>query len=403
MIRRTLLLLPLGLGAAAMAGAALLLMINLAAVALRLTGPDGMKLAHGLAGASFAEQPELSLPAVAQGRFQAAFARVVGARMPLYPLAVRVRNQVQYSLFGLSAAPNLIIGPGGVLSEVAYAQEYCARAPGWQAQALRWAADIRTMQDDVERRGKTFLYVLTPSKVAQYPQVLPPGWACPATAADRAGFVPEWMAMLRAAGVHAVDTPTVLLAAHGDYPFPLYPPGGTHWNAVGAALAEQAIMAALDRLLPGRGLAPFRFTWRMTPHPDPDGTDQDLARLINLFDMPNDGPVPAVTVQPAPPSATCDPPHVVIVGGSFSNPLGTVLGGLPCPVPVMEYQYWHALWLDYPGGRMRVHFAVPSPERNAAVLAADVLIYEENEEASRDHFHGTALLNFLRDPSAPTD
>ena len=300
MIRRILLLLPLALGAAAMAAGAALLMGNLAAVALRLTGPDGMKLAHGLAGASFAEQPQLSLQAVAQGRFQAAFARVVGARMPLYPLAVRVRNQVEYSLFGLSAAPNLLIGPDGVLSEVAYAREYCARAPGWQADGARWAAGIREMQDDAERRGKAFLYVLTPSKVAQYPQVLPPGWACPASAVDRAGFVPEWMALLRAAGVHAVDTSTVLLAAHGDYPFPLYPTGGTHWNAVGAALAEQAIMAALDRLLPGRGFAPFRFTWRMAPHPDPDGTDQDLARLTNLFHMPDDGPVPAVTLQPAP-------------------------------------------------------------------------------------------------------
>ena len=403
MIRRILLLLPLGLGAAAMAAGAALLMGNLAAVALRLTGPDGMKLAHGLAGVSFAEQPQLSLQAVAQGRFQAAFARVVGARMPLYPLAVRVRNQVEYSLFGLSAAPNLLIGPGGMLSEVAYAREYCARAPGWQADGARWAAGIREMQGDAERRGKAFLYVLTPSKVAQYPQVLPPGWACPASAADRAGFVPEWMALLRDAGVHAVDTSTVLLAAHGDYPFPLYPTGGTHWNAVGAALAEQAIMAALDRLLPGRGFAPFRFTWRMAPHPDPEGTDQDLARLTNLFHLPDDGPVPVITLQPAPPPAVCDPPHVVIVGGSFSNGLGAALGSLPCPVPTVEYQYWHALRLDYPGGRMRVRFVVLPPERDAMVLAANVLIYEENEEASREHFHGTALLNFLRNPSASTN
>ena len=403
MIRRILRLLPLGLGAAAMAAAALLLMGNIAAVALHLTGPQGMKLASGLAGASLAEGAPFSLQAAVQGRFQAAFARVIGARMPLYPLAVRVRNQVEYSLFGLSAAPNLLIGPGGALSEAAYAQEYCSRAPAWQAEGLRWAAGIREMQDDVERRGKTFLYVLTPSKVAQYPQVLPPGWECPAAAADRAGFVPTWMAMLRAAGIHAVDTATVLQAAHGDYPFPLYPSGGTHWNAVGAALAEQAVMAALDRLLPGRGLAPFRFTWRMMPHPDPDGTDQDLARLINLFAMPNGGPVPAVTRQPAPPPAVCDPPRIVIIGGSFSNVLGAALGSLPCPVPAVEYQYWHTLWLDYPGGKLTVHAVVQPAVRDAAVLAADVLIYEENEEASRKHLHGTALLNFLRDPSAPTD
>ncbi len=403
MIRRILRLLPLGLGAAAMAGGALLLMGNIAVVALHLTGPEGMKLTSGLVGASLAQKARFSLQAAVQGTFQGAFARVIGARMPLYPLAVRVRNQVEYSLFGQSAMPNLLVGPGKVLSETAYAEEYCSRRAGWQPAGMRWAAAIREMQDDVERRGKIFLYVLTPSKVAQYPQVLPDGWNCPASAADRAGFVPDWMAMLRAAGVHAVDTVAVLQAAHGAYPFALYPPGGTHWNAVGAALAEQAVMAGLDRQLPGRGFAPFQFTWRMAPHPANPGTDQDIANLANLFDAPGGGPAPEVILQPAPPPPMCAPPRVVIVGGSFSNAFGAALGSLPCPVPVVEYQYWHALWLDYPGGKMDIHPVVQPAARDAAVLRAGVLIYEENEEGVREHFHGTALLNFLRDPAALTE
>ena len=41
------------------------------------------------------------------------------------------------------------------------------------------------MQDILDARGKVFLYVITPSKVAQNPQYMPDGYTCPAAAKDR--------------------------------------------------------------------------------------------------------------------------------------------------------------------------------------------------------------------------
>ena len=95
-------------------------------------------------------------------------------------------------------------------------------------------------------------------------------------------------------------------AAHEAYPFPLFPAGGTHWNAVGAAIGQQAVLSGLDALLPGRGFAPYAFTWTMQPHAT--GSDVDLARLLNLFKPADVGPVPAVAIAPPPPPSPCRPP-----------------------------------------------------------------------------------------------
>ena len=253
------------------------------------------------------------------------------------------------------------------------------------------------MQNEEERRGKTFLYVLTPSKVAQYPALIPPAFNCPSQLADRTGLVPAWIGILRNAGVHLIDTTAVVQAAHGAYPFPLYPAGGTHWNAVGEALAQQAVLGGLDRLRPGSGFTPFQFTWRMAPHPVRDSDDVDLARLLNLVSPAANGPVPVVTMHPPPATGPCQPPRVVIVGGSFSHATLKALAGLACPIPAVEYEYWHAATLRWGRGELDRRSGTDDAKRDAGILAADVLIYEENEQLLSQPLHGYALADFLQE------
>ena len=47
--------------------------------------------------------------------------------MPLYPAAVRLRNQVEFSLLGFSPNPVILVTAGGTLIERAYAEDYCSR------------------------------------------------------------------------------------------------------------------------------------------------------------------------------------------------------------------------------------------------------------------------------------
>ena len=383
--------LPLGLGALAWAVGAGLLLLNLLLPAL---GRGTMKLAPALIGVTNPEKPRASWATVLDGDYQASYARLLGTRMPLYPTAVRLRNQLQYSLFGVTTIQLLMVGRGPSLFETPYSEEYCTRSiAGWHATAEAWAAQIREMQDIEERRGKVFLYVLTPSKVAQYPQIMPAGYTCPATEADRAGFTPAWVQTLRSAGVHVVDTTAVMFAAHGAYPFQMYPASGAHWNAVGAALSEQAVMAELNRLDPKGGFAPFTFTWHMIRHAT--GVDNDLANLLNLIRPFPAAPAPAVEVQPAPAPTPCPDTHVVIVGGSFSHAMLEYLARATCNPPATEYEYWRAYTLSWGPYGMDLRPGVNEAARDAAILAADVLVYEENEQVLPNPMHGHALWEFL--------
>ena len=317
--------------------------------------------------------------------------------LPLHPAAVRLRNQVEYSIFGFSPIPAVLVGPDGTMVERVYAEEYCSRnVARWRPGAEAWAAGIRQMQDVQARRGKAFLYVLTPSKVAMYPTSLPPAFTCPSAAADRAGLVPAWVAMLQAAGIHMVDTTAALHAAAGAYPFAMFPAGGTHWNAVGEAVAQQAVLAGLDRALPGRGLVAPPFTWTMRPHPVRDSDDVDLARLMNLFVPAANGPVPMVTLRPVAAPDTCQPPRIAIVGGSFSHATLKALHALPCPVRATEYEYWHTYTLEWGDDGLDKALGVIEARRNADVLDADIVVYEENEQLLGQPLHGQALSAFLR-------
>ncbi len=396
MARRILRHVPLGLGALAMALGAALLLSNLLIVA---TGGGGMKLVPALDGVTQPEKARFTLDGLLHGSYQAIYAKLIGTRLPLYPLAVRLRNQVEYSLFGVAAIPSLMVGRGSSLIETAYAQEYCSRdIAAWQPGAVRWAARIREMQDWTERRGKAFLYVLTPSKVAQYPDILPRGYSCPASVHDRTALVPAWLKIVHAAGIHVADTVAALTQAHEAYPFPLYPPGGIHWNQVGAAIAAQAVLAQLDALMPAQGLAPLKFTWQMTKHPS--GTDVDIAKLMNLFVLPGDVPVPVVAVQPSPPPQPCPKLHAVIVGGSFGHAIGDFLSATPCRVSVVEYEYWHNYTLKWTHNVMTIDPTVDAASRDADVLGADILIYEENEQVLGHSNHGQALWQLLSERAA---
>ncbi len=392
--------LPVWLGAGVMAACTVLLVVNLAVLAI---GHSAIKLVPGLTGVTAPEPVPQTPDAILHGQFQATITRELGGDMPLYPTAVRLRNQLEYSLFGFSPNPVVMVGQDHALIERAYADEYCSRdIARWRPGALVWAARIRQMQDEEATRGKAFLYVLTPSKVAQYPDLLPPAFNCPSHQADRVGLVPDWIAMLQADGVHLVDTTAVLQAAKRSYPMPLFPAGGTHWNAVGEAVAQQAVLTALDRLVPGRGFAASPFTWRMLPHPVRDSDDVDLARLLNLFIPAANGPVPAVTPHPVVTPAACQPSRVVIVGGSFSHATLKALSGMPCSVKATEYEYWHTYTLRWGNGELDKHFGVDEVQRDAEVLGADVLIYEENEQLLSQPLHGQALSAFLQAQGTPT-
>jgi len=375
--------LPVAAGAAVTLAAGVLLILNVLVGALH---GRYMKLCADVYGVEAPDQVPLSARSLLDGSYQSALGRRIGHFEPYFPLAVRLRNQMEFSLFGRSESPIVDVGKDDYLYEQEYVVEYCSRnLQAFMQTAPAWAVQIREMEDDAGRHGQRFLYVLTPSKAAQYPEFLPASPPCRASAADRTGVVPAWLGLLRRDGVKFVDTTAVVSAARALYDFPLFPRGGTHWNSVASALAAQAIERQL--MLP-----PVAFTYRVSWHPD--GIDMDDAGVMNMMFPLTDYPVPVVRFQP-PPAAGCRPLRITIVGGSFMWGVGAALSHLPCSPRIVEYWYWSSGADTWPNGVIQ-KAAVDPARRDADLRAADVIIYEENEEVLLHSRHGALFYRWLR-------
>src|SRR6185295_7871573 len=102
-----------------------------------------------------------------------------------------------YRVFGASPNPLVMIGRSGQLFLPVYPKEYCSRdLSSFIPKAEIWAGRIRDMQNFFDRRGQAFLYVITPSKAAQYPEYIPLSYSCPATTTARTQKMEVWRTSL---------------------------------------------------------------------------------------------------------------------------------------------------------------------------------------------------------------
>ncbi len=356
----------------------LLTLWNLAAQSLApklviMIGP----LLHGVTEAS--PRPIWSLHSFADGSLQKALTSIITDAFPFRPLLIRINNQVRYKMFGYSGAPGVITGKNGQLIEKAYLDEYCARnLAAFEPKARDWAAKLKEIQDFYAARGKIFIYLITPSKVAYMPENFTRELSsCTNSERDRNGILPLYGQLLKDAGVHVVDAASLIHGLKGKYEIDLFPAGGVHWNAIAAANAEDAILAEINRQA-GRTVAP-KLSWRYTIVDRAKGTDRDLLDLLNVLSPNTRYATARVTYEPL---KACDEMpaaslKAAMIGDSFAATLGQTLINDGCLSRLEGYNYLYRGLSAGPSYKtVKNRLAAPDilPLRDA-----DIVIIEENE------------------------
>jgi hypothetical protein len=292
---------------------------------------------------------------------------------PFMPLFVRINNELRYALFGYVSVPDVIEGRRHQLVETRYLSEYCARtAAEAERNAKAFVPLLRDVQTYYRSRGKVFVYVITPSKVAHQPDDFVDLIDCPNSERDRRDYLAAFVAPLREAGIAVVDTASLIHGRQDKYDVPLFPQGGIHWNWLGAGIGAQAVVDEINRQAGRVVLPPFAFSYTIAEKPR--GTDRDLVDLMNVFFPPLGYRTPEVAFQP---SISCEQNpargvNAVIVGDSFIDLLGQVLTNAGCMSGLKNYRY---LWL----ANFRNSVDGLSPQGLQPILDADVAILEENE------------------------
>lgn len=347
-----------------------------------------IRAADQLFGIAPEPPPPLTLAAVLSGEAQNAFSRRIGTSLPMYPTAVRIKNQIAYSLFDVPAVASIAFGREKHLYEWVYVHEYCGRKGNVDASSVaRWADKIKDIQDYAASHGKAFIYLLTPSKAAIYPEYLP-DTLCPARLQETVSKLPPYDRALEERGVHYLDGSRLLAGAREREAIELFPRGGTHWNALGASLAAGQVVRILQQQQSRLDFGLVRTQWRETQ--EPQGTDRDLLNLLNLYWPDAHYPVPKMLPAASAADRSCRPTKIIEVGGSFLDQVNEALRASGCPPQISYWFYWDFLHIAYAGGERRSEPAREA-ERVADLAGSDVIVLEENEMNIGETEHLKAL------------
>jgi hypothetical protein len=242
------------------------------------------------------------------GKFQENYAVRMYQWMGLRPSMVRLRNQLDYSLFNepyrsvLVGKNNELFGRGSMAT---LEGEDFVGWPAVQYQAERTLA----VQSLLAQRGVAMITVITPSKLQCMPEYLPgEELHFPAD-----GNYPAFTRTLKQQGVYLIDFAPVLIQWMHTEKERIFPRTGTHWTDYAATLAADSMVAYLEKLM-GRPFVRPQIAG-METSTEMRGTDADAGDLLNLMWDLEPAPIGYPKLQYKTEGRTR--PRALVIGDSF--------------------------------------------------------------------------------------
>ena len=248
-----------------------------------------------------------------QGRIE----KYLDDRLGFREWAIRSRNQIAYTLFGVVHANDVILGQRNVLYQGGPVEAYLGHDYLGPEEIRIHAQRVRNVQDSLARHGVEFLYVIAPGKPRFQPEDLPPHvkemWPNPTNYAGFAAALPK-------VGVHVLDIASLFQKWKPKAAHPLFPRGGTHWSCYGITLAADTLFGAIESLT-RVDLPSFKTTPGIITTDSLRSTDNDIVQGLNLIWEPTPYPMayPILTFAPLAPSQ--QRLNMLLIGDSFAQSL----------------------------------------------------------------------------------
>ena len=227
------------------------------------------------------------------GSFQRHTELVLGEKLVVKSPLVRLRNQLEYSLFGKINAQQIFEYNGNLFRF--YSADYNEGTSfiGQMAvgEKVRKLAKIQAFLGE----SHPIILAIAPSKTYFYAEDLP---EVHTRKTDRSNYKAIKHEALKN-GIHVIDFNTYFLEQKKTSKAPLISKSGIHWSMYGAALAMDTLVGKIEQLKKSSYSHPsyslektYRFFYN----------DNDLAQLLNVLSPPNDTELrcltfPAQTVE----------------------------------------------------------------------------------------------------------
>lgn len=193
-----------------------------------------------------AEKPDLDHDDFVNSSYQDKAEKYLNEHFGFRKTLLRLRNQVYFSFFSQSPAPEFYKGDQGYLFEKRYFDAYFGNDRVRPGKLECLTNDIRTLQDTLLAHGITLLTVVAPSKAFFYPEYVPESFDL--TPADTTTNYDAYMKLALDKGINVIDFNADFIRKKSSSPYPLYTKNGTHWTYYAAALAFDSVLGVLGRM-----------------------------------------------------------------------------------------------------------------------------------------------------------
>ncbi len=269
------------------------------------------------------EQIRLSLGALWNGSFAHAVEAWINRRIGFRPTLIRLSNQIQLACGSdspMDGKEHVCICKDGWLFEKGYMTSYAApQQVLTDAELATFVSTLAELQERLRAQGKAMVFVISPSKAETHPEFLPDAIVEQRKKYAGVSDLDRLRKHLSTSGVVCFDTPRYFQARRAADPDTrLYAKTGIHWTYQAAFEVWREILQLVNREYSAAWPIPEQIA---VDYDAPRGTDEDIAKLLNLFFLPgkkDQVPYPVVDTHALPLESR---PNILFAGTSFSRTL----------------------------------------------------------------------------------
>lgn len=365
-----------------------------------IAGPIRDKRLFGVLLAS--KKTPLSPSSLVDGSFQGFTDRWITENMGFRGYFIRLDNQLNYWFFkevSTKYSTKIALCKNDQLFEKAYIDSFNRLDLVDTAKLEKRVENIRHLQNLLKKRNIHFLFIITPSKAAIFPEHIPDGYIM----RSRIGLTSNYeniLPLLKKHGINYLDGHSFFVDLKNKSSYDLYPNTGIHWNFYSSYLFTSEMIRKL-KMNSGLNL-PEIACEKITMQSFPVSPDDDMLKLSNLMypkRLYKEYPYPTTSVNSGDGYFL---PSILFEGGSFINSLIYFIVRHQCYRECEYLFYYNEIHrfkrndenevcrerlysgernsLEKLGNRISIYNKTRSNLRDT-ILSKDIIILEANEQA----------------------
>jgi hypothetical protein len=184
-----------------------------------------------------------SWPAWWSGNYQIEKEKYFNTNVAFYPDFIRINNQIDYSLFTEMHENDVIEGGNKCLFDKSYLSAYNGSIQDEDNLVLNEALRIKKIQDELNKIGKKFVFVIAPNKSYYYPELIPSKYKREKSKTTK---YERYLHLFDSLKINLIDFNDYFIHQKNTTKFPLITYQGIHWSSYGACVAADSLLKYLN-------------------------------------------------------------------------------------------------------------------------------------------------------------